>query len=90
VLEALADDGRYRCWEDLPRGAVVAVARLRTVAPVEDLRELAAREKLLGDYRPARYGWLLADVTPVDPPVPARAPWPAGARLWTLTPAHPP
>jgi hypothetical protein len=28
-------------------------------------------ERAFGDYTPGRYAWLLADVRPVDPPIPA-------------------
>jgi hypothetical protein len=35
-----------------------------------------------GDFTPGRYAWLLDDVEPVDPPIPARG----RQRLWDLLP----
>jgi hypothetical protein len=65
--------------DDLPRGAVVATARLvecRSTTPdmidgswVAGLSDL---EDAFGDYSPGRYGWVLADVEPLAEPVPAR------------------
>lgn len=39
-------------------------------------------QRPFGDYRPGRYGWLLDDIEPVDPPVPARG----YQQLWEWTP----
>lgn len=62
----------------LPRGAVVATARLVAIYPTTgsglvgfDPQPLLS-ELAFGDYRLGRYGWLLADVTPLPEPVPAR------------------
>lgn len=38
-----------------------------------------ADEQLWGDYRPGRYAWLLADITPLPDPIPARG----RQGLWT-------
>lgn len=57
-----------------PLGVIVAVAQLVDVRPVTpELRDaLTPLELELGDYAPGRYAWLLADVTPLPTPVPAR------------------
>lgn len=39
-------------------------------------------ERPFGDFSPGRYSWLLADVEPVDPPVPAKG----RQGLWEWTP----
>lgn len=56
----------------LPVGAVIAVCtlvRLQRIKPQELPEE---PERSFGDYRPGRYAWILRDVKPVTPPVPAR------------------
>ena len=61
-------------WTDaVPRGAVVAVATLakaRRVLYPHDIPE--GDEALFGEYGLDRWMWLLEDVTPEDPPIPAR------------------
>lgn len=76
------------CVGDLPRGAIVAVTRLADVVqfgPAKlytDDPAVAAREAAFGNFADGRFGWLLEDVRPVDPPVPA-----AGALgLWNVPP----
>jgi hypothetical protein len=54
----------------LPRGAIVAVADLVDILPVEQVPPTEP-ERSFGDYTPGRYAWLLADVRPLDPPIPA-------------------
>lgn len=62
----------------LPRGAVIAIARLEFAEPTASLYlpDLLARlggphERALGDYRPGRWAWYLADVQALPEPVPA-------------------
>jgi hypothetical protein len=64
---------------DLPRGAVVCVARLeRCVRMSGELRGLVheigltAQEHAFGHYAPGRWAWLLDDVRPLERPVPMR------------------
>jgi hypothetical protein len=69
-----------------PRGVIVAVCNLvgitNTEAVIDGYRVhrsdrghvicfSADSERDFGDYTPGRYAWLLADVRPVDPPIPA-------------------
>ena len=68
----------------LPRGAVIATARLTLVVRTEEIRNPDA----LGDYSPGRFAWLLEEIVPIDP-VPARG----YQRFWewdgpTLCPTH--
>lgn len=62
---------------DLPRGAIVAHARLIHIAPTTEVEPalLAAGrhdELAFGDYSPGRWAWRLAGVTPMPIPVPAK------------------
>lgn len=64
-----------RVPDELPLGAVVAVARLTgcfLLTPGEWLDVSEGNELDFGDHTPGRIGWLLADVQPLCPPVPAR------------------
>lgn len=86
-------------WAEMPRGAVVAVARLTgayrvaswtpgssnivigaSVPGSEPLAsiELRGDEAHFGEFGPGRWLWWLTDVTPLDPPTPARG----HQRLW--------
>lgn len=64
----------------LPRGSVVAVARLVDCRmtglggqlEAEWIRKLSDNERSFGDYSPGRYGWILDDVRPFPEPIPAR------------------
>jgi hypothetical protein len=67
---------------DLPRRAIVAVAELVDVVPVETLTQLDPVERELGDYRPGRFAWRLVDVRPV-PPIECRG----HQGLWPVDPA---
>jgi len=75
----------------LPRGAILAVATLRTVQwtghnavyPPDWLRTVDDIERAFGDFSEKRYGWFLEDVHELAEPIPCR-----GARgLWTVPPA---
>lgn len=69
------------------RGHIVATCELRDVRPIgreqngdatilaDDMRSftpILGNERAFGDYAPGRYAWLLADVTPLAEPIPAR------------------
>jgi len=62
---------------NLPLGSVIATATLvdciQTCTPEMDalLGSLSEDEQAFGDFQPARYGWLLDDVTSITP-VPAK------------------
>ncbi|HEX4620189.1 MAG TPA: ASCH domain-containing protein [Myxococcaceae bacterium] len=75
---------------ELPRGAVVATARLICCEPTGDVivavdmmdRHGAPFEEAFGDYSPGRWMWFLEDVAPLADPVPARG----ALSLWEWTP----
>ena len=80
--DALAAGG-YTTADALPRGAIVAVVTLESLlvcgpSTLEEIRarskrgELPAHEADFGDFSDGRYGFVLNDVSRVDPPVPAR------------------
>lgn len=60
----------------LPRGAVIATARLVDVVSCEEITEAddigVLRQLPFGDFTPGRYAWLLDDVRPLPEPVPAK------------------
>ena len=54
VLEAAGGGG------NLPRGAVIGTVEIVDCVPVEELVDsLDNRERLLGDYSPGRFAWVL-------------------------------
>lgn len=62
----------------LPRGIVLGVVELVDCVPADALGDLvhasttrATRERMLGDYRAGRFGWLLRDPRPFAQPVAA-------------------
>lgn len=71
----------------MPMGAVVATCRLVKVFQAQLLAQLDTAwrwdvdaNRPYGDFSAGRYAWLLADIKPVEPPMPA-----AGQRrLWDL------
>jgi hypothetical protein len=67
---------------DLPRGAVVAVTDLVDCVPTEALLgtrvDPQSPNAAFGDYTPGRFGWVLQDIRPVDPPLHAQG----GQQLW--------
>jgi len=81
--------GGFDRAEQLPRGSIVAVARLAHVAPTElfgstDLLTIAeaGREFAFGDFSDGRFGWMLQDVRPLKEPVPCRG----ALGLWAVPP----
>jgi len=69
----------------LPLGAVVATCTLVDCYPVESLWvELVdmGDERAFGDWSIGRYAWQLADVVPLEEPIPARG----KQRLWVWSP----
>lgn len=62
-----------RMAEAIPFGAIVACATLSDVRRSEELAlEVSAIEKLYGDYRDGRYGWVLTEILPFPEPIPFR------------------
>lgn len=54
--------------DELPRGAIVATCRLHNCFRITE-PPLSSRERLLGDFTPGRYAWMLADVYELHPPI---------------------
>lgn len=82
------------CADDLPRGQIVAVARLANVittgAAVFDLRYNAhlhaPHEQAFGGYGPGRYAWLLDDVQAIEPTRIPKGLVPCYQGLWDAPP----
>ena len=67
VLEAAGGGG------NLPRGAVIGTVEIIDCVPVEELVDsLDNRERLLGDYSPGRFAWVLQNPVMFKTPIPAR------------------
>lgn len=88
--QALAVQGRFDAPSDLPRGAIVAVARLVEIYSTDHesceglLNNHGARphERAFGDYSPGRYAWWLDDVFELPRAVPCRG----HLQVWTVPP----
>ena len=65
--------------EDLPKGAIVATARLMDVLPTWSA-QVSPMEEHLGDFSPSRYAWKFVDVVRLTCPVPAKG----HLGLWTV------
>lgn len=61
-----------RTFADLPRGSVVAIARLVDCVRITRDNVPSYPEREFGDYTPGRFMWRLADVHPLQEPIPAR------------------
>lgn len=58
---------------DLPRGAVVGTVEIVDCVHVEEIiHTLSERERLLGDYSPGRFAWVLRNPVAFSTPVPAK------------------
>lgn len=69
--------------EKLPRGCVVALARLTDCQRTQDvLPTISARERALGDYTPGRWAWRLEDIRPLGLLIECKG----ALGLWHLTP----
>ena len=56
-----------------PLGAVVGTVEIVDCVPVEDLiGKLSERERVLGDYTPGRFAWVLKNPVMFDRPIPVR------------------
>jgi hypothetical protein len=80
-------DARGRVLGDFTRGCIIATCQLVSVKFIGANAEgwdwigptgrlfsypITDTERAFGDYTPGRYAWLLADVLPLDAPVPAK------------------
>lgn len=58
---------------DLPRGAVLGTVEIVDCVPVEEIiHTLSERERLLGDYSPGRFAWVLRNPVAFSTPIPAK------------------
>lgn len=58
---------------DLPRGAVIGTVEIVDCVPVEEIAAaLTEQERLLGDYSPGRWAWVLKNPVPFPVPIQAR------------------
>lgn len=71
--------GGFDRAEQLPRGSIVAVARLAHVLPTSVFDnpwqlsfKVSGAEYAFGDFSDGRYGWVLQDVRPLTTPVPCK------------------
>lgn len=93
-IDAFIQTGVYDSTDDLPLGAIVAVANLYHVGKIARNREGAvyidpkdwavtdAYELAFGDYTPGRYGWVLTNVGRLREPIPCKG----ALGLWTVPP----
>lgn len=82
VLRQLPDGQReellalYRqpplCDEMIYRGAIIGTVDLTDCVPVDKLDFIPAFERILGDYTPGRFAWVLRDPIRFDCPVPSQ------------------
>lgn len=57
----------------IPRGGIVAVARLVDVMRTEEVASrISGLERHLGDYTPGRFAWILEEVRALPEPIPCR------------------
>lgn len=57
----------------LYRGGIIGTVEIVGCVPVEEVvNRLTERERLLGDYSPGRFAWVLKDPIMFDEPIPAR------------------
>ncbi len=57
----------YNC---LPFGAIVATTEMEDCVPTEMISNLSDLERMLGDFSPGRFGWVLNQVRRLDKPIP--------------------
>ena len=57
----------------MPRGAVIGTVEIVDCVPVEEIvNTLSERERVLGDYSPGRFAWVIQNPVMFDEPFPAR------------------
>ena len=62
-----------------PKGAIVAIARLKDCVPTERSWP-GSLEDHFGDFSPGRFAWRFTDVQPISEPIPCRG----HHKLWTV------
>ena len=68
----------------LPLGAVVAIAVLIDIQPINLENHPTEPEYSFGNYTPGRFAWILQDVYPLPEPIPANG----TLGLWEWTPSN--
>lgn len=59
--------------KSLHYGAVIGTVEIVDCVPVEEIMHtLTERERILGDYSPGRFAWVLQNPVMLDDPIPAR------------------
>lgn len=65
----------------IPRGAIVAVARVaKVIDAIEAASQVSALERHLGDFRAGRHAWFLEDVRVLEEPIPCKG----ALSLWRI------
>lgn len=90
LIRAAVDVTGVQCIEEFPRGAVVAVARVRDCVPTEQRYPVPAPDDPnwhFGDYTPGRWGWELGPIIALPTPIPATGRqflwrWQAPPEVW--------
>lgn len=65
-----------------PRGAIIAICELEDCVKIDIGLLLKRQERLLGDYTPGRFRWMLENVRQLKHPIPAKG----ALGLWEWTP----
>jgi hypothetical protein len=71
-FRTLLREAGYPDWTGLPTGAILGTVRLLRCLRVEDVQDLSPADEALGDFRPGRWAWLLAEPSRLASPVPCR------------------
>lgn len=72
LLRDTALDPTYPLAAQLPRGCIIAIARLDSCQPTETIEWPGEPERSFGDYAPGRYAWYLSHIHRLLQPIPAR------------------
>jgi hypothetical protein len=87
-FDVLADYG-YRCFDDLPKGGIVAVVDMVGCTPTDVLvhsKLVGHPELAFGDYSAGRWGWVLENTRQVIAPLPVPCDGHQGIWVWRPEP----
>ena len=63
----------YQCSKDLPRGKIVGIVTVESVAKAEDIsKNLSEKEKAFGDFRQGVFSWICKNPIIFKNPIPLR------------------
>lgn len=73
IHAALCWKGGFKKFNDLPRGKIIAVAKLVDciLMTEENISPLSPQERAFGHFEPGRFMWVLDEIRPLATPVPA-------------------